>query len=479
LFWYSLGLLVIYAAAAWRFPLLTTYDIQIFTLELQAKDDEWLGPGLTLGILLLFALYGAGFLALRNELQQPQRSLWALLIGVPLVGSGLLLTIHPTTSLDLYDYLYRGHMAARYGANNFIQSPEDLRALDRLYWYTAWRRATTAYGPLWEIISTTVARFSGAHLWNLIVGFKLNSWLGWLLCGLAIMLTSQAVQRPLSLYLWFWNPLVLWELVGAGHNDGWMLFFGVLAYWALPRRPALALVLLTLGTLIKYALALLWPVFLVAALSRLPTWRGRVLFALRAGMLCVTLTVLAYLPWWAGEATLEQLRERGELFANSPLALARAIFGTEETTKELDPLLMQIGLGLLAVGMLIALWRAWRKPEQLPFIGAGLLLWFMLVASAWYQPWYLTWPIALLALRPEQGRWQWLAGGLALGSILLYPAAASLRPWLDWPGDGVAWQALVLLLMYLPAVGFILYHYGYIAYYSGAQRSRIDRRPPG
>lgn len=38
----------------------------------------------------------------------------------------------------------------------------------------------------------------------------------------------------------------------------------------------------------------------------------------------------------------------------------------------------------------------------------------------------------------------------ALSGLLLYPAYSALRPLLGWPGDGVGWQLLVLVLLYLP-----------------------------
>jgi hypothetical protein len=368
----------------------------------------------------------------------------------PLLAAGLLLWIHPTTSLDLYDYLYRGHMAARYGANNFIQSPEDLRQLDRLYWYTAWRRATTAYGPLWEAMSIGIAQLSGVTLLPLLIGFKLAAALAWLLCALAIVLASPPGQRLLAGYLWLWNPLVLWELLGAGHNDGWMLLFGLLAYGVLGQRPTLALLLITAGALIKYPLALLWPVLLAAALAQQPTTQARLLLSLRAGLLCALLVLLAYAPWWVGPTTLDQFRDRADLFTNSPLALARALMLPHGEEAAIEALLGRFGLGLLALGVGLGMVWAWRRPHALALIGAGVLLWFSAAGSPWMQPWYLVWPIGLLALHPRQVRPRVVLALLALSGLLVYPAYAALRPLLDWPGDGAAWQSLILALLYLP-----------------------------
>lgn len=451
----GLGMLLIYAAALARFPLLRTYKIQIFTLEQQVMADARLAPALVIGIALLCLLYVGGYIVVSEALRaapppQARRRLGAAVLLVPLLAMGMLLLTHPTSSLDLYDYLYRGHVAARYGANNFVQSPEDFRAIDRLYWYTAWRQATTAYGPLWEALSIAVARVSGTTLLPLLLGFKLSSALGWLLCGAAIGAVSAPGQRLLAAYLWLWNPLVLWELVGAGHNDGWMLLFGVLAYGALGRRPALALLLITAGAMIKYPLALLWPVLLAAALAQRPAWRARGGLLLRAGLLCAALVLVAYAPWWAGPAMLDQLRDRSDLFTNSPLAVLRALWLPHGVKQVIDAQLVRLGLGLLACGVAVACWLAWRRPQHAVPIGAGLLLWSVVACSPWVQPWYLIWPLGLLALHPRQVRPRVALALLALSGLLVYPANSALRPLLGWPGDGASWQSLTLALLYLP-----------------------------
>lgn len=451
----GLGMLLIYGAALARFPLLSTYQTQVLTLDRQVAGDSALAPALVVAIALLCLLYIAGYVALSETLHalpppRMRRRLALAVVVVPLIATSLLLLTHPTSSLDLYDYLYRGHIAARYGANNFVQSPEEFRTVDRLYWYTAWRRATTAYGPLWEALSTAVARTAGTMLLPLLLGFKLTSALGWLLCGAVIALVAPSGQRLLAGYLWLWNPLVLWELVGAGHNDGWMLLFGLLAYGALGRRPLLALLLLTAGALIKYPLALLWPLLLAAALARRGTWRGRGLLLLGAGSLCAALVVLAYAPWWAGPGMLTQLRDRADLFTNSPLAVMRALWLPYGAENQIETLLALAGLGLLGLGIAVAAALTWRRPEQGVSIGAGLLLWLIVACSPWVQPWYLTWLIGLLALRPRQVRPRVTLALLALSGLLVYPAYSGLRPLLGWPGDGVVWQSLILALLYAP-----------------------------
>lgn len=156
---------------------------------------------------------------------------------------------------------------------------------------------------------------------------------------------------------------------------------------------------------------------------------------------------------------LDQWRERTELFANSPLALLRALSLPHISTLLLDERLALTSLALLLPGVAVAVWQAWRRPQALSLICAGLLAWFMFVVSAWFQPWYLAWLVALLSLRPGQARLHLVVATLSLSALLIYPASSALRPLLGWPADGVAWQVLLLLLLYLPSVLMAAYQW--------------------
>ncbi|HET9223446.1 MAG TPA: hypothetical protein VFO07_13125, partial [Roseiflexaceae bacterium] len=421
------------------------YDCPNYPLDNLTRPHIPTGIALLSGTLLLFGGYALGALALRRPaddrrpttddrrlttddqreaedstlpILDPRSSIldrrrllgWLTtlaLVGFPLLFVAILLRTYPATSVDLYDYLFRGRMLARYEANTFVHVPQDF-AVDSLFEYAAWRRAVTAYGPLWEGLSWLTARLAGerpyaaapsapfvspgigtvysgytpaamVELQRLMLAFKILAALGFLLCGAAIWGALGRIApewRKLGLYLWLWNPLALWESAGAGHNDAWMALFIVLAVWAFsPRqgeaaslpphrlisRSIWAFLALIAGGLIKFLSLFLGPVFLAAALRRLPDLRERARLVLLAGVACLAFAALAYAPFWAGWATFRNFGDRVALFTATWLATLKAGLVARGVGQGLaQQIATTIGLWLLLGGTGWAAWRAWR-----------------------------------------------------------------------------------------------------------------------
>jgi hypothetical protein len=528
----GLGAALGYAAALARFPLLAIYAQPIQNLEKLTNADPWAGLVLAGWVLLLFAGYALGAAALlwgiwRGERARttegdhpvtpsPRRPIALFvvaLIGFPLVFLGLLALVYPTTSVDLYDYMFRGRMLAHYQANTFIKVPIDYKD-DPLFWYVAWRKSVTAYGPLWEAMSWLTARLAGERpgrllegqeaqhqaLLHLMLAYKGLAALGFLGCGAAIWFTlrRRAYEwRWLGLYLWLWNPLALWESLAAGHNDAWMAMLIVLAVGAISgrrgdvtsdeygvpsvklpvtRSPAhpltrsiVSFLILTLGGLVKYLALMFGPLLLCAALRRLPDWRARARLVWVGGLICSAIVVLAYAPFWAGWGTLRNFGDRGTLFTSSWLAAIQAPISLKDVqallpARDLLALLtwgnpseavsqataVSIGLGLLVFGVLWASWRAWRAPDDVARHALWLLLWFLFLCNPWFQPWYLLWALALLAIQPWRSRMVWAIGLFCCTAMLSYLAGVFLLPLLGWNVDGAEWNALTSALIYGP-----------------------------
>jgi len=511
-----------YAAALARFPLLAIYAQPIQNIEKLTHADPGIGLALTGWTLLVFAGYTVGAVVLARDARRSKRATAntvtssprhrvtqiAVLVGFPLIFLALLALVYPTTSVDLYDYMFRGRMLAHYQANTFTQVPIEFNT-DPLFWYVAWRKAVTAYGPLWEAMSWLTARLAGEYpdrllygqeaqyqaLLQLMLAYKGLSALGFLGCGAAIWVKLRRTAfewRWLGLYLWLWNPLALWESLAAGHNDAWMAMLIVLAVGLLvPRQAAqkiwsrgrpvslplciAAFLVLTAGGLVKYLALMFGPLLLCAALRRLPDWRARLRLVLMGGLACVAAVVLAYAPFWVGWGTLRNFGDRGALFTSSWLAALQAPIASKalhalvhvrdllalvsigqasEATSQ--AIAVSIGLGLLVFGVLWASWRAWRTPEDVAAHALWLLLWFLFLCNPWFQPWYLLWALALLAIQPWRGRHVWAVGLFCATAMLSYLSGEFLLPVLGWKDSSAEWNMLTSILIYGPPLLVLL-----------------------
>ncbi|MEM8533156.1 MAG: hypothetical protein AAGF95_20085 [Chloroflexota bacterium] len=468
--------LLIYIAAWSRFPLLSFYTRPIQNLDKITDSDVLTGLVITGSLTLLFAGYALGAMVL-HSLSRRNVFVYGAILVLPAAFVGVLLFVHPATSIDVYDYLFRGRMLASYEANTFVQVPRDFEE-DPLFEYVAWRGAVTAYGPLWERMSWVTARLAGESpttsasadaLLPLLFAYKTLGAFGFLLCGAAIWGALGVIspsQRWLGLYLWLWNPLVLWESVAAAHNDAWMALAIIIAVWALaprhtpsaysrvsPAIPAgglISLQALTLGGLIKYLTPFLGPLALASSLRRLPTWRLRWRLIVFGGLICLGFVVAAYAQFWAGWETFRNIGARGNLFTASWLASFQAYLETRIGEDRSEQVASVFGSALLLLGMLWATWRSWEAPMKVAEHMLWLLLWFLFVCNPWFQPWYLIWLVALAALQPWRMRMLWVVGTFCLSAMMSYAAVAFLLPVLDWERSGWAWNGLISLIIYVP-----------------------------
>ena len=112
-------------------------------------------------------------------------------------------------------------------------------------------------------------------------------------------------RQLLGTLAFLWNPMIIVELAGEGHNDALMVFFVVLALLlTIEGRGSIGLVAMSLGVLVKYLPLLLVP-SQVVYLWR--TRRGTLAFATQvaSGAAIAALVAAAlFAPLWAGADTL-------------------------------------------------------------------------------------------------------------------------------------------------------------------------------
>jgi hypothetical protein len=394
--------LIIYAwAFVWPYNLFTWYQHPRLTLRPFSEADPLTLWRFGLAFLGQGGLY---WLAWRLALQVRGRAAWLIVLGGSLAFSLALLFLYPIDAADIFDNIMHGRIRGVYGANPF-REVADQYAGDPFYPYVAWRSAPSAYGPLWEALAGGLAWLAGDDLIANVLAFKL---LGGLFLGLsvgviAVILRRQAPERALAgVVLFAWNPVVLYETMGNGHNDIAMAVWLLAAAWAiLSRRYTLAVLALLAGALIKFIPLLLLPVAGLIALRQLSGPPARIKFLVVTILSGLLLVGLAYGPFWYGPAAVS-LERRANLFTCSLPAAVNAWLYLAWGVADAGWIIGWAAAGLTGLFALWQSWRTWRDHSWLNFTQASynILMFYLLLTCLWFQQWYTLWPLALAALLP-------------------------------------------------------------------------------
>lgn len=355
-----------------------------------------------LTFLTLFALY---VLAYRTCRRHPRPKLVPFILACGL-GFGLLLSFtYPIGAGDVIDYVSYGEELAHFGANPLVTPPAQFgdAAFAR---YSGYRHATSNYGPLWTWLSALVVRVLGRESLGLnLLGFKgvaIAAYVVQALAIYAILRRRDPESAPAGLLFFAWNPLILYEFAANGHNDATMMAFAMLGvlFWEL-ERPLLLTAALTLSLLVKIPTLPLLPLFLLAAARRRQPERPLWDTLAYGGLAALGLIALAYLSLPDSGAALTNLSGRSGLFTHSLPTIGKLLLqlgGLEGATAE--TIARTTALAALGIWYLFQIWRTWQNPDGAILHAYNVVLFLLLFATLWFQPWYVTWLVALAALAP-------------------------------------------------------------------------------
>jgi hypothetical protein len=420
-------------------------------------------------VLLVGASCAAALAVLRaRRVISDERRLLTILLGITLLFGVTLLLLPALPSDDIFSYILYGRISVVHHANPLVAVPSDFPG-DPFLTRVFWRDVRSVYGTVWLMLSSglsLLAQAFGGSLLSYVLLFKLlglaahvvNAWLIWRILGL---LAPRWRLRGALLYAW--NPLCLLEFCASGHNDAVMLTLLLVGIYCLVRRwEAAALVALGLSISIKYVPVILLPFYLawiandarargedIAGIARALAWRLGVVAAV---VIAVTI------PYWAGPQTIgslifsppaQQLNNSLLESVSWPLrSIAGALFGlSNDAARTLVDTALKAG-ALLAF---FVLWlREFRRAHSLEGTlraWGWVLFWYVLVASGWFWPWYVTWAIAVVALLP----WS----PLTTATLLLAGGSLTLYGFL--PLHSAAIYGYRSLVAFGPALGYLLW----------------------
>ncbi len=311
-------------------------------------------------------------------------------------------------SHDMYSYLAQGTLL-HHGVDPYQHPAAALAGLHQARLFHAvspfWRHTTAPYGPTFIALAGLIAGVAGSHLVLGVLLMRALEFAGLALLAVFVPRLARATGADPARATWLAviSPLVLLELVGAGHNDALMaglLVAGV--SFAVQRRPLLAIAICALAATIKLPAAAAI-VLIAACWVRAEPRRAASALAQSAAVVAGVLLGAGAisgvgLHWISGG----MLSTPGKVhLAITPatalgysLASALHSLGLGAGTRSLESAFAAVALALtLALG--IGLCLRVRYERLTLYLGLLLVASTLFGPAAW--PWYLTWGVALLA----------------------------------------------------------------------------------
>jgi alpha-1,6-mannosyltransferase len=190
----------------------------------------------------------SGLLAIRRGGRLNAR----LLLIVGLITVAVLTVLPPAGSTDSLDYATYGRLLLL-GHSPYVYTPHYLRHLHDAFAQSIpviWSRYVSVYGPLATMEQFLAAKLGGSSPALIVFWLKLWNSAGFAAVAVALhrLLRAHPAQRLRAHLLWTLNPLLLWDLVEAGHLDVLAAAAGLFGLLVLGRqapgeRPALTRVL--------------------------------------------------------------------------------------------------------------------------------------------------------------------------------------------------------------------------------------------
>jgi hypothetical protein len=307
----------------------------------------------------------------------------------------LFLMAPPLLSQDVFSYVAYARLGVEHDLNPYEHAPADVPQ-DAVYPYAGSKTATSAYGPLFTLMTYPLAGLGvPTAFWIL----KVLAALGSLALAGVVWRTAERLgrdPRAPALFVGL-NPLTLVHVVAGAHNEAYVVLLtmvGVLAWVA--GRGAAAGAASTLAAGIKASAGLVVP-FLIAAGPRRRLLAG-------VGAAVLTILVAAYAGFGSdaldalGLLSDNQERTSRWSFPYKTAQLLGAILPGDRLDYR-DTVRAAYAIAFAAV----ALWllrKTWRGAD--PIRMAGWATFALLVASAWLVPWYALWLLPLAALAADR-----------------------------------------------------------------------------
>ncbi len=415
------GSLSVFLLLTLNYPL--EEDIRFPLADIGSLSHYAPGAAMMFGLfmLLLVAFYLSAYWMMRRAASSneglSERGA-QLIVLFPILAMLILAHLYPITSLDSINQAVQVRVLTAHQANPLL-IPASHFAGDPFATYDDAQNLPSPYGPLAIILSAGPALLAGNNLLALMLLEKMMPILFVLGCLRLTWLIASRIaphRRWQALLLMGWNPLLLIETAGNGHNDSILLFFVLLAFYLLIAGPRwLAVPALALAALVNGLALIFLPLLLVALWRSFASWR-RILLLPGSVILAGALLAGAVVPF-GGLQTLGSLLQPFDQYATSLPAILYGFLQPFYSQPLADMIVKIVAACCFGVWYLGILYRFVRRAKAQPtadknvasssliVAGYDIAFGFFVLAALDFHPWMILWLVPFAALETSLLLW--------------------------------------------------------------------------
>jgi Glycosyltransferase family 87 len=291
-------------------------------------------------------------------------------------------------SHDVYSYVDYARLGVRHGLNPYVYEPDSAPG-DAAFAHVTWIDTRSAYGSLFTLLTYPLAWLPVAAAVAVLKALAALSVL-----AIAFLVGKIATWRgvePLRAAAFVaLNPLVLVHVVGGAHNDALTTLLATLAVAAILSARELSAGAATVAAVATKLSATFIAPFALIGSGR----RSRLLAGAFAAGAAVGIGAYLAFGWdWLHGVGLAGENQSRTSHLSIPITLARIFGVAPDSTRLVAALLFAASVAYL----LAWTWRGGDWVRAAAWAGFSLLL-----TTSWLLPWYLLWPLPLVAISRDR-----------------------------------------------------------------------------
>ncbi len=349
-----------------------------------------------LSLAVPFVAYLIAYRILKGCAYRRQLLVWIL--GFAVLFAATLVVMYPIGATDMFDYVFYSRIFVHYGQNP-LSTPPIKFSSDPFFRNVIWYRTPSPYGPLWILLTAPGSWFAGDDLtMNLIMMHALPAIFFLASAGVIALILrhSDSAHLLAGTLLYAWNPLVLFEGPGNGHNGIIMMFFVLAAsYFLIRRQWAWVLPALVASVLIKYISAILILPFLIYCWRSQSDLRNQIRYLILTSVISLALITVVVAPFLSVPTGLFDEANWYSLLAVPTLAyhFLNGMVGEKDAKTWIMVSTAVVYLVLYFFSLRYIPME--QKPRRLVLLCTWLTAAYLTIACVYFQPWFIKWLVAL------------------------------------------------------------------------------------